>query len=377
MTTSPFNGLFRKGMRRWLGGCIGVGVALFSTGLRGFAEEPPVGATGAQVEVPPQHNEAADGVASGRALRQAEFAALMSERTNMFEKVRLQMETVTAAKATAGAAGVQTATGRAYRDAVLAVEAALDAHPEIQSLQAQVDTLQKLLVEQSREMAGILDAWRVARRTVRKDYDAAVARLSQDAVKAQRELLEAENARSPGRLTPAGQQRYQDVQSALTNSLAEITATFQKASSEEGFQALRAADGSDKRFEDLSAALKQMNSQQDALKHAMQARRDALRTTSPDIVALQEQARSASHRHMAAIQARPDVAQALAWVKGADARQRDFDEQATVLYGSILSEYPDLRDELDAFARQGGLVLTEETIRVAGERTEMTRERNQ
>lgn len=316
-------------------------------------------------------------VSGGRALRKAEFIGVMQARAEFVEKVRLSMAKIKAARATAGpdAQGHHTATGRAYREAVLAVEAALDDHPRLQALQAQYDALQEQKREHSNEMAGILDGWRLAHSSAARDYDAAVARLSQDAWREQQALLTAEDARSPGRLSAAGQQRYQDVQSALTNALAEVTATFQQATSETGLQARREADGASERFEALTGELKEINAQQDGLKQEMHAARDALRTQAPGIAALQEQARTASHRHLKATQARPDVAEALAWVQGAGARQRDLDEQAYALYASISSEYPDLRDELDGLARQGGLVLTGEALRVAGERAGMTSER--
>ncbi len=317
--------------------------------------------------------------AAGRVQRLAEFAQLIGARTHMVAGVHARMETIMAARATAGdgAQGHKTATGQAYRQAALAVEAALDAHPDVQALQAQVDALQEQIGEQSREQAGILDQWRAASRSVRSDFDAAVYRLSQEAAEAQRALLKAEDARSPAQLTASGQQRYQEIQSTLTNAVAQVATDFQQSSTAEAFEARREADGSGARFDELNAEMASIRSQQDALKQAMQARRDALRTQSPAIAALQEAARVASHQHLTAVQERPDVAEALAWVEGAEERQRELDARAYALYDQISTEFPDLRDELDALARQGGLVLTERAIRMASEQAGVASERKQ
>ena len=317
--------------------------------------------------------------ADGRARRQAEFAELMQARADSIEKTRSSMATVKAARATSGlgAQGTHTATGQAYRKAALAVESALAAHPELQALQTQHDELQEQKREQSREIAAILDSWRTAQRSARRDYDAAVLRLSEDFMQQQKALLESENAQSPGRLTTAGKQRYQEMQANLTNVMAEVSANFEQSITEESVQAQREADGSRERFDALRAELAAIQSKQEALKQAMQARRDALRTQAPEIASLQEAARAASRQHLKAVQARPEVAQALAWVKGAEERQRELDERANGLYNRILSEFPDLRDELDALARQGGLVLTGDTIRMASGQAGMTGERNQ
>jgi len=156
-----------------------------------------------------------------------------------------------------------------------------------------------------------------------------------------------------------------------------VSANFEQSITEESVQAQREADGSRERFDALRAELADIQSKQEALKQAMQARRDALRTQAPEIASLQEAARAASRQHLKAVQARPEVAQALAWVKGAEERQRELDERANGLYNRILNEFPDLRDELDALARQGGLVLTGDTIRMASGQAGMTGERNQ
>jgi hypothetical protein len=315
--------------------------------------------------------------ADARELRLAEFAELMHARMDAAEKTRASLETLAAARATSGvgAKGAETATGQAYRKAALAVEAALDAHPDIQALQAQHDELQEQKRERSKEMAAILDAWRSAQRSSRRDFDSTVQRLSEDIIKQQQALLKSGSAKSPAQLSSADKQRYQELQATLTNTLTEAASSFRQSITPEAVQAQREADGSRKQFDALKAELAEIELKQGELKKVMLARRDALRVGASEIAALQEAARAASHTHAMAAQARPEVAQALAWVREDEARQRTSGEQAYALYNSILSEFPDLREDLDALARQGGLVLAGQGIRMASGQAAMTVER--
>ncbi len=409
----PFEGLSRAGFSRSSGWILALVVVLMVAGILGRAMYNPVhsdvlspslqdssqapvrssqsvqsGNVGGAALPSPAEATAGTGdqqatdqgerLADGRMLRKTEFAELMKARMDCNEKTRSSLAMVKAARATSGlgAQGTHTATGQAYREAALAVEAALDAHPELQALQAQHDELQEQKLERSTAVAAILDAWKTAQRSLRRDYNAAVFRLSQDVMQQQQALLKSEDAHSPGRLSSAGQQRYQDLQAMLTNSLAGVSATFKQSISPEDVQAKREADGSRARLDALNAELGDMESKQVALKQAMQARRDALRVQSPEIASLQEAARLASHEHVQAAQGRPEVAKALAWVKEAEALQRERDKQAYGLYNRILREFPDLRDELDALAKQGGLDLTGGAIRMASGQAGMTGERN-
>lgn len=307
----------------------------------------------------------------------SEFEELMAKRVALAQDLQANAKKLQSARATSGegAQGLHTPTGKAYRKAVMDVESAIDSHPQFEALQEGYEELQNQKLELSAAMSELVAGWRRDRDVLHAEYDRSVLQLSESAWSQKRELLLREDARSPGRLSSAGQRKYEEIESAFTNKLSQITAEYRQSISKEGLQLLREESGSDKMFAEMKATLHQIRQDQEALKIKMQAAREALRKNSTEIAKLQKAALAASREHVKAIQAREDIAKALAFLQGARQEQRALDEQAYALYNQIFDTFPDVRDELNALARKGGLVLAS-TVSRSGDQAGMTSERN-
>jgi len=305
--------------------------------------------------------------ATGARVLLEEFEAVLAQREALRAKEADAVRSIQLARATAGegARGFHTPTGQAYRQAVLDVEKGLDAHPEIAALQAQHDVLQERVLEISNERAAILTGWRAARDAERARFNASMQAQMQAAWEEQRALLEAARARSPAQLPEASKARYREIQSALTNTLAEARAEFVVSISAEGQRARRVEDGTSERFERLNEEHASIQAQQKALQEQMQVQRDRLRKQDAGIAALQQDALAASREHLQAMEMRPEVVKARAWLGEYPAKMQDLTTQAYALYVRIIHLAPDLQDDLLALAREGNLVISERTLQMA------------
>ena len=287
-----------------------------------------------------------------------EFAALMRQRAGLDTRFQESVNRINSARSTAGAGvGTGTATARAYREAVQVVERALDGHPKVKAQQARYDAVQKEAFEVSRQQAAILDEWQAERERRARQLDAALAEAGGKAAGAQRSMFKKAGVKDPEKLSQGDRKALKEAMVRYTNEVAAAKGVYAHASGTNAVQEAHAKDGSAKRFEEAGARLQELEQKQAGLNGEMMQLREELRQSDPVIAPLQRAAVEASRSHVVAMDARPDVAGARAFVTDVNKLRLNIDARARVLRKAILSQEPEYKPDLDRQATAGGLYL--------------------
>lgn len=283
-----------------------------------------------------------------------EFATLMKKRAGIAARVGESMARINAARSMLTTnPQANTESAKRYRDAAARVEAALDQHPRIKTLQEQYDVAQTQKVALSKQKADVITTWRKGRLERMAKHKAAVEQAGSKAEDARAEILKQAGAKQYNELSGTDQARYLDVEKAWTNELAAAKAALGDVQTIEKSE--REKDGSMKRYSELDEGYKALETRQSEIRAQIGQLRGSLRKSDPAIAALQQAAAEASHAHVAALDSDPEVAAARKFIEGADRMRADIDVRARVLRKAILGKDAEYRKTLDAQAASGGL----------------------
>ncbi|MBM4164443.1 MAG: hypothetical protein FJ222_08385 [Lentisphaerae bacterium] len=290
--------------------------------------------------------------------RKAAFAALMNTRAGLAERVRESQAVIREARDTTGQSeGRNSETGKAYREAAIRVEQALDAHPRIKQVQEQIDEAQAKKVEVGRQLAEISDARHNVRKGASKQFNTAVADAGAAAEEARQALLKQAGVRDAKDLTEEDQPKYRAIHTRLTNEIAIARGALAQASATNAVAAGSEPGDILARFEEAKAHFAEIEQEQAELKTEMMQLRKTLRTEDPSIATLQEAAREATRTHASTMAAAPDVAEAHAFIRTVNTLRGDIDREARVLRRAILADDPACEAELNVLAQAAGLAL--------------------
>jgi hypothetical protein len=266
-------------------------------------------------------------------------------------------------------------TGRAYREAALAVERALDAHPRIVALQQEYDAAQTQKVVVSQFKGEVLTAWRAWRHEKNTEFKAKVAEAKAKAAEAKAEVLKRAGItgdpkaaeEESKRLTDTHVKEIEAITLQLSKELASLLSAYDEKKLDVEAKAAHEQDGSLEKFAGLDAQYKALDQRQQAIKEQRNRMRTALRESDPAIAALHEKAIAASHAHMVALESLPEFAAARSFLDGADAARASIDTRARVLRKAILEKEPACRESLGAQAAVAGLAqVGEDFWRIEG-----------
>jgi uncharacterized protein YhaN len=305
-----------------------------------------------------------------------EFALLMKKRAAIGEQCRESLARINAAhNMQTRNPQTNTETGRAYREAMLAVERALDAHPSIVALQQEYDAVQTQKVVVSAQKGEVLTAWRKSNQARKTEFKAKVAEAKENAAKAKAEVLRRAGITGDPKAVEAEEKRLTDavvreveaITLQLTKELAALTVAYDEKKLDDDAKVEREKDGSREKYAGLEAQYKAIEERQEAIKRRQNELRSSLRRSDSGIAALQQQAVSTSHAHVTAMDAMPDVAAARRFIEDADAMRANIDTRARVLRKAILEKDPACWETLGAQAAVAGLAqVGEDFWRIEG-----------
>jgi chromosome segregation ATPase len=288
-----------------------------------------------------------------------EFALLMKKRAAVAEQCRESQACIHASRSMlASNPQANSETGRRYRESAMAVERALDAHPQIVALQEQYVVAQTQKVAVSSQKAELMSAWRKARGEREQKSRAAIEQAGAKAGEARKDLFKQAGVGEYAKLSEVDQKRFIAIEDQWNKEVAAIKTAKESLAADEKTE--RERDGSAKRLADLEEQYKALESRQAECKAQINALRTSLRKSDPGIAALQAAAVETTHAHMVAIEATPDVARAKAFLDSADGLQSALDVRARALRKAILAKDPEYRKVLDGQAAPAGLALVGE-----------------
>jgi len=188
-----------------------------------------------------------------------EFADLMKKRAGLEVQCRESVARINESRSTIDrTVGANTPTALKYRETVLNLEKALDAHPRILELQGLYDVAQTDKVAVSREQANILDAWQAARTKKDKDFGAEIEAAGKKAEAARHALLQQAGVKDVNKLSKDDQKRFWQIHSQYTNEMAGIQVANVKAGKKLVEMTDPAKDETAKQFEAFNARYKEI-----------------------------------------------------------------------------------------------------------------------
>ncbi|MFZ4395912.1 MAG: hypothetical protein ACOYOU_09845 [Kiritimatiellia bacterium] len=291
-----------------------------------------------------------------------EFAELMKKRAELNDNARASTRLISAGRITEPGKGanVNLASAVKFREALLAVEKALDNHPQVKALQALYDVAQADKVAVSRQQSEILVAWDKMATDPRDQVNDEIATLGEKFAAEQQEILKKAGVKDPRNLSSDAERQMQESHLQFTNRLRGVTARFAELTNTNALRLAREKDGSAKRMDDANARYQELEQQQAELQKNMLRVRAELRTRDPAIMALQAAAYAASQAHVAAVDSKPEAAKARAFLADVHRLRAAIDQRARALRKEIVASEPGYKDELDKQARSAGLAWANE-----------------
>ncbi|MEI8242215.1 MAG: hypothetical protein WCI17_03005 [bacterium] len=285
-----------------------------------------------------------------------EFAGLMKKRAGLEDQFKASLKLINDARGTTDTpSSFNTETMRKYRDTVLTLEKALDNHPRILALQELYDVAQTDRVAVSRQQANILDGWRAARDSHRKQLEDALHAADTAAEAERQQLLQKAGVKDPRMLSPEDLKLFHAAGQRFSAANAAAKDAYKLASDLQAEKKAREKDGSATRFEELNARDTELQQAQAQFKKQMLQLRTELRTSDAAIAQLQAAAVETSQAHLVAMESRPEVAAAQKFIDGCDSIRADIDRRARILRKAILAKDSGYKADLDKQAAAGGL----------------------
>ncbi len=291
-----------------------------------------------------------------------EFAELMKKRAELNDNARASTRLISAGRITEPGQGanVNLATAVKLRESLLAVEKALDNHPQVKALQDLYDVAQTDKVVVSRQQSEILVAWDKMTTDPRDQVSGEIAALGEKFAAEQQEILKKAGVKDPRNLSSDAERQVQELHLQFTNRMKGVTTRFTALTNTNALRLAREKDGSAKRMDDANARYQELEQQQAELQKNMLRLRAELRTRDPAIMALQAAAYEASQAHVAAVDAKPEAAKARALLSDLRRLRAAIDQRARALRKEIVASEPGYKAELDKQARSAGLAWANE-----------------
>jgi hypothetical protein len=304
-----------------------------------------------------------------------EFAALMKKRAGIEEKVRESMERIGSARSTTGdSPSANSATAKRYRDAAMAVEKALDKHPQIVALHAEIETIQKEKVELSMQQGEVIGAWKKALEEKQGGFRKMVEKVQADAEAARQVIykragvtfVSGKAKEEFAKLSDADNRELEEITKQVGKNLVALAAERTEDKFVEELKEEHEKDGSAKRFEELTGQVKALDAKQGEVRAQKGALRASLRESDPAIAALQGVAFQASQEHLVAAETAPETVAAKKFIAGAEREKAQLDRQARALRKTILAREPEYKNVMDRQAFMAGLKVDESFWKIEG-----------
>jgi chromosome segregation ATPase len=298
----------------------------------------------------------------------AEFASLMDKRAALNRRFEESMSRLSEMRDTTGTgSGANSDTAKAYRAAAMAVERALDEHPQVKALQDEMTSLRNERFELSKAQGTEIEAWRKAREDRYAGVWTLVEKAKADAEAAKMQVykraglsLASDRIKEDAeKLTSSDQKEIEEIGRNLLRQLAAIRQVHSSDKIEEELENARKEDGSQERFAALSSQSKALDAREADIRRRMGALRDSLRESDPTMATLQSAAFRASQKHVIAADAAPAAADARKFISEAARLKEDIDRQARLLRKAIIEKDPGYRRELERQASSAGLAADE------------------
>jgi hypothetical protein len=284
------------------------------------------------------------------------FHTLMVELGGFGQKRTENEKFLQLAYATSGLGANHTSpTAHAYRQAVFALENALDEHPAIKQHDDRIAEWQAVRREVAAGQAEVLRKWNEARQVRDALFNEAM-QLAMDAYTADTSALRQRAGLGPREKLPDEyQEEYLRIRQKRQDAIKFARETRAKVRDPEYVKQSRLEDGSQAAFDAANARYGEINTAQDAIREEKAATRSRLRNTDPELLKLVAAMEEASRVHLATISAREEVQAAQAFMENAAEIRRELEMDARLVRRDILALYPEKRQILREVADIGGL----------------------